>query len=210
MPDAAKPVLLVIAGPNGSGKTTLVQALLARGVEIPNHLNADEIASGLPGSADDVAIQAQRVVVAQRKALLEAGEPISYETVMSHPSHIDFMRDAIGRGYEVHLYFIGTEDAAINIGRVADRVAKGGHDVPKDRTIARYRRVMRETLPAALAIATYAEFYDNSGEAPFAVARLRDGRLEMLTDRVPGWVERYLLPHAGDGRIVTLSPFRRR
>jgi predicted ABC-type ATPase len=200
------PTLLVIAGPNGSGKSTLTEALRDRGIEFPNYLNADEIALTLSGTADERTIQAQRIVVERRNELLDAGASVAYETVMSHPSHVDFMRKARATGYDIHLYFIGTEDAAINVGRVADRVAKGGHDVPTDRTIERYRRVMRTTLPAILGLATYAEFFDNSGAYPIAVARLNGNRLELLVDRLPSWIVRYLMPHVGTGNSVTLQP----
>ena len=200
-------MLLVIAGPNGSGKSTLTSALRNRGVEFPNYLNANDIALELTGSSDERTAQAQQIVIEKRGELLRAGASISYETVMSHESHLDFMRATLDRGYDVHLYFIGTEDAAINIDRVADRVAKGGHDVPENRTIGRYRTVMRKALPAALLLASYAEFYDNSSEYPIAVAKLRDGRLELLTKELPSWIERYLLPHVGEGTKISLRPY---
>lgn len=37
------------------------------------------------------------------------------------------------RRYRIYLYFVATQDAAINIARVAQRVQPGGHDVPQDK-----------------------------------------------------------------------------
>jgi len=57
---------------------------------------------------------------------------------MSHHSHIDYMWRAAKMGFQVRFYFVATDDPAINLDRVANRVAHGGHDVPTDRIIGRY------------------------------------------------------------------------
>ena len=46
--------------------------------------------------------------------------------------------------------------SAINIARVAQRVAQGGHDVPRDRIVARYHRTMA-LLPDAIVAADWAD-----------------------------------------------------
>lgn len=53
------------------------------------------------------------------------------------------------RGFDVTVYFVATRDPEINVNRVERRVDLGGHDVPKDRIIARYFRTM-ELLPEAI------------------------------------------------------------
>lgn len=56
-----------------------------------------------------------------RQELLAAGRTFTFETVMSHPSKIEFMKEARARGYRVYLYFVATDDPDINIDRVRRR-----------------------------------------------------------------------------------------
>lgn len=64
----------------------------------------------------------------------------SFETVMSHPSKIEFFHRARAAGYRTYLYFIATESPDLNILRVQNRVALGEHDVPTEEIVDRYDR----------------------------------------------------------------------
>lgn len=48
------------------------------------------------------------------------------------------------------------------LGRVSQRVAEGGHDVPPDRILARYPRTLKH-LESAIPLADLALLYDTSG-----------------------------------------------
>lgn len=102
-----------------------------------------------------------------RQLMLDQRKRFSFETVFSHPSNLDIMRDAVTAGYKVYLYFVSTESPDINVFRVAYRVTQKGHDVPEDKIRERYYRslsLMRE----AAAISYQAFFFDNSNnESPF-------------------------------------------
>lgn len=65
-----------------------------------------------------------------RQELLSARLSFTFETVMSHPSKVELLRQAKAAGYRTYLYFIATEDPQVNIDRIATRVALGGHPVP--------------------------------------------------------------------------------
>jgi predicted ABC-type ATPase len=56
-----------------------------------------------------------------RQRLLEKGVSFTFETVMSHRSKVEFMREAQARGYRIYLYFVSTENPIINIDRVGDQ-----------------------------------------------------------------------------------------
>lgn len=155
------PVLTVIAGPNGSGKSTLIAALRSQGVDLGAYFNADEIAAGLTGSPIDVARQAQAMVREKRTEAMTSLIDHSFETVMSHVSHVEYMRAARASGFEVRLFFVATDKPEINLGRVANRVAHGGHDVPQDRVVSRYFKCL-DNLPGAIAASDYVGIFDNS------------------------------------------------
>jgi predicted ABC-type ATPase len=202
------PVLTVIAGPNGSGKSTLIAALRDQGADFGAYFNADDIAAGLTGPPDEVARQAQEVVRKKRADALANGVDHSFETVMSHVSHVEYMQAAREKGFEVRLYFVATDKPEINLGRVANRVAHGGHNVPDDRIVARYFRCL-ENLPGAISASSIALIFDNSqADGPHRlVADIAGRRLHhhgrLLDDPavIPSWWISILL------RIKPLDPF---
>jgi predicted ABC-type ATPase len=156
-----KPVLLIVAGPNGSGKTTLTRQLRASGVDLGFYINPDVIAETLAGSYEDRVAQAQRIADEQRQDCLARRVSFSFETVMSHPSKIDVLKQARAADYLVALYFVATESPELNIARVRQRVSLGGHDVPQDRIVARYQRTIA-LLPQAILQSDRALLFDNS------------------------------------------------
>ena len=188
-----RPSLTVIAGPNGSGKTSVTSVLQDLGHALPNYLNADDLAATL--AEPDAARLAQTRVREERDRSIEARQSVTYETVLSHESHLQAMRRAVDLGFYVRLIFVTTDDPVINIARIAQRVAKGGHSVPDDRVIARYTRTMTHSLPDAVRIADEAMIWDNSFAAPrgrMPVAHVM-GRYARRYP-IPGvsWPERYL------------------
>lgn len=82
-------------------------------------------------------------------------------------------------------------DPMLNIGRVANRVKEGGHDVPRQKIKERYLRCM-ELLFQALAIADSAYLFDNSNHQPVMIAYKENGTLETVTDTVPVWYTRFV------------------
>ena len=98
------------------------------------------------------------------KAFL-AGHSFSFETVMFHPSKIEFMLQARKAGFLVTLYFIGVESVQTCLLRVAQRVALGGHDVPARKIQRRYVAALA-ALPEAIRASHRALVFDNSVSDP--------------------------------------------
>ncbi len=93
---------------------------------------------------------------------IDRGESFSQETVFSHPSKVEALRRARSCGYRTYLYFIATANPSVNIGRVANRHAQGGHDVPVDKIKSRYSRSIGQ-LRDALPFLSRAFVFDNTG-----------------------------------------------
>lgn len=122
-----------------------------------------------------------------RHQLLRAGKSFTFETVMSSPDKVEFMRRAREQGFRTYLYFVATEDPEINIERVRNRVRNGGHPVPEDKIISRYHRSL-ELLPAAVEQSSRAYVFDNSTHERTWVAEITDGDdMELQTDQMPHW-----------------------
>ncbi len=132
-----------------------------------------------------------------RGKLLDQHVSFTCETVMSHESKVDLLRDAQNRGYRTYLYYVATEDPLINISRVHNRVALGGHPVPDDKIESRYHRSLK-LLIAAIHYTNRAYLFDNStdnADSKLAwVAEITEGHtLELKTNRLPSWLKRAVL-----------------
>lgn len=132
-----------------------------------------------------------------REALLARGRSFSFETVMSHPNKIDFFARARATGYRTYFYFIATDSPSLNIRRVENRSALGGHDVPENKIIERYQRCL-QLVGSALSHAYRAFLFDNSGAAPVWLAQQTpDGitELRVADASLPVWFKTWVLPH---------------
>ncbi|MAS93460.1 MAG: hypothetical protein CMO55_09735 [Verrucomicrobiales bacterium] len=130
-----------------------------------------------------------------RKTLMVKRKTLTIETVMSHPSKVDLLKKAQESGYRTYLYFIATEDPLINVSRVKNRVAQGGHPVPEEKIIERYDRSLN-LLFDAIRNTNRAYLFDNSGENKQRtwLAEVTEGNeIEFKTDKIPAWFRRYLL-----------------
>jgi predicted ABC-type ATPase len=174
-----QPQLIMIAGPNGAGKSTITQRFRDNNLLPSNYINPDEIVLNMTEIVDPVerVYAAAREADRQRQELLLARESMAFETVMSHPSKIEFALTARAAGYRVTLIFVGVVSAEISILRVKQRVANGGHDVPRQKIVDRYDRVM-SLLPQAIRAVDRALLFDNSDDLTGAklVAEFRDGK----------------------------------
>jgi predicted ABC-type ATPase len=132
-----------------------------------------------------------------RQKLMEQKITFTLETVMSHSSKVDLLAQAQAAGYRTYLYFVATDDPAINISRVKSRVRLGGHNVPEDRIETRYHRSLG-LLMAAIRHTNRAYVFDNSGDRQDKkhawLAEITEGqKLELKSDRIPAWFKRAVL-----------------
>jgi predicted ABC-type ATPase len=188
---STSPLLVTIAGVNGAGKSTITARLRQEPGFPSNYINPDEIALTLTDITDPIkrAYTAARKADEQRNIWLADRQSMAFETVMSHPSKIEFMQSAKNVGYNIMLVFVGLSSPELSFQRVSQRVQSGGHDVPIDKIIARYQRVM-DLLPSALEVADRALVYDNSDDSAEArlVLSLNRGQVKYQSNDMPEWL----------------------
>lgn len=138
-----------------------------------------------------------------RHQLLAAGVSFTFETVMSSPDKVDFLCKARAQGFRTYLYYVATEDPAINIERVRQRVASGGHPVAEDKIVSRYHGSLALLL-RAVECSDRAYLFDNSGHERLWVAEATGGHvLEMKSEYMPEWFRTALWSRFDD---VELAP----
>lgn len=192
MSSSPDPVLHLLAGPNGSGKTTLATRVLLPATHLP-FVNADVLAAERwPGQEVEHARDASAAAAAEREGLIRQRISFITETVFSHPSKVDLVREAQRAGYRVTLHVVVVPEA-VTVARVAERVGRGGHAVPVAKIRARYRRLWPLVVQAR-GFADQCFVYDNS-TAACALRLIASYERGVLLGAVdwPGWTPAELL-----------------
>lgn len=130
-----------------------------------------------------------------RNKMLDSKKEITFtiETVMSHSSKLDFMREARKKGFRVYLYYVSTSSPDINVGRVAARVQRGGHSVDEQKIRSRYDKSL-SNLRDAILLSDRAYIFDNSAFSHKWIAEYEgiSGELRYKVDEIPQWVAQYI------------------
>lgn len=176
--ETGQPHFLIIAGPNGSGKSSAYQASIAQvdGREFriinPDLFTARLIEKDL--GSDNPNLSAVERIEAWLETSILAGHTVGVETVLSTDKYRRLVLLAKRLGYRVLLIYVLLDDPLRNVERVAIRVKRGGHDVPRDKIIARYWRSLNQ-LPWFLAHVDQAWIWDNSGATIRSIGEKCDG-----------------------------------
>lgn len=127
-----------------------------------------------------------------RSNMLNIVHQFTIETVLSDARKLDYISLAKKLGYRIYLYFVSTKDVEINIRRVAQRVAQGGHDVPETKIRQRYERSLGLLLDT-IKLCDRAYLFDNSSEEWVYLAEFDQDTLILHEDLIPAWLHDNLL-----------------
>lgn len=165
----------LVVGPNGAGKSTFVAETLAPLLPLSPFVNADVIASRMwPDAPEAHAYEAARVAAETRAKLVASGRSFIAETVFSHPSKLEEIRNARREGYAVIVHVLLVPEQ-LAVARVEYRVRAGGHGVPEQKIRERYCRLW-SLVAVAVRRVELASVYDNShASGPRRVAYFAGG-----------------------------------
>ena len=195
--ETLKSELIIIAGPNGSGKTSVTKRFLHHEwAEGTIYINPDDVANEIFGdwNSKEAVLNAANYCAEWREKCLIERKSFVFETVMSAEDKIQFIIKAKNAGFFIRLFFISTENPKINASRIADRVMKGGHDVPISKIISRYYKAI-ENCKTVSSVVDRLYVYDNSvdGEEAKIQFRLTNGVMgKMYVTDMPEWAQAIL------------------
>jgi predicted ABC-type ATPase len=167
--------IIILGGPNGAGKTTAAQVVLPHKLELREFVNADEIARGLsPFNPEGVALAAGRLMLQRMQTLIRDRQSFAFETTCSGRAFIPLLRRCKAAGWRITLVYLWLPSPQLALERVARRVREGGHRIPDDVVVRRYRAGLTNLRDLYLPLADAASIFDNS-----------DAALALIAERTP-------------------------
>ena len=155
--------LYIISGCNGAGKTTASYTVLPDLLNLHTFVNDDEIADELsPQEPEREMIRASRLMLERVEQLIERDEDFAVETTLATKSLAGMISRAQHKGYMVGIFYFWLKSPELAIKRVAMRVAAGGHNIPTDTIVRRYRQGMENLRRIYLPLCNYWVLIDNS------------------------------------------------
>ena len=103
-------------------------------------LNSDEIARDIN---DNLGIKSGKELLKKLDEYLQKNKQIVMESTISGNYHYRILERVHQAGYISNLYYIYLDLVTLNISRIRSRVLLGGHNVPKDDIIRRYKRSIK-------------------------------------------------------------------
>lgn len=151
-------------------------------LECKEFVNADEIAKGLsPFQPEKVAIEAGRIMLDRIAELIKNDEVFAFETTLASRTFQHTVKLAQSKGYNVVLLYFWLQNVDLAIARVKNRVKEGGHNIPTETIIRRYKNGMKNLFEIYMPIVDELMIFDNSNKNPNLVAeRKLNSQLEIL------------------------------
>jgi predicted ABC-type ATPase len=157
------PNLYIIAGCNGAGKTTASYTVLPQILKCKEFVNADSIAAGIsPFQPETVAFEAGRVMLQRISQLIDERATFAFETTLSTKSYKETIKKCKAKGYTVTLLYFWLSSPELAIGRIKDRVSRGGHHIPDVVVKRRYKRGLENFFNIFMPLCDYWQILDNS------------------------------------------------
>ena len=136
----------IIGGINGVGKSSLSGVLRHQLPDMGLIIDPNVIVS--KESCDR--LTAGKLALARVENCLQKGINFSQETTLSGRRTIRTIQQAREKNYHIRLYYVGVSGAEESLFRIANRVRKGRHNIPKQDVLRRYEKRfadLAEVLP---------------------------------------------------------------
>lgn len=173
----------IVGGVNGVDKSSLIGSLKSRLNDFGVIIDVDKINEKFGGDR----LLGGKHAVSLINNCIEKGITFTQETTLSGVRTEKTIIKAKERGYYIRLYYVGLDTASESLERIANRVRKGGHDIPKDDVLKRFEHRF-ENLERILPYCDIAYFYDNFNGYK-EVGMYKNGEIISQGDEQPDWMK---------------------
>lgn len=134
--------------------------------------------------------QARDLAMVLRENGLNEGQNLIYESVASHPSHLEDLDRIKAMGYKITTVYVTTESPEINLARIAKRGRDNDTYLTPERVKGRYERSL-DLLSEFIKRSDMALAYDNSINYFAVFYKTPDGKNYLIGEKE--WANRYIV-----------------
>ena len=176
----------IIGGVNGVGKSSFTGVLKENKYsELGTIIDVDKITHELGGNM----MEGGKTALRRIDECIEKGVSFTQETTLSGRKTETTAKKVKALGYRVRLYYIGLDSAEESLARIANRVRRGGHNIPENDVERRFAGRW-EALSKILPFCDEVEFYDNNNGFD-KVAEFYNGELRVIRKNPPLWIDEF-------------------
>jgi len=177
-----KKIYTIIGGVNGTGKSSFTGALKTQFTDLGEIIDVDKITANAGVSP----IEGGKTALRKINDCLDKGISFTQETTLAGRRTEITASKAKEQGYFVRLFYIGLDTPEECMKRIANRVARGGHNI-NDEDVRRRFTGRWEALKKILPYCDEVQIFDNDNG--FAeVAEYCNGRLLLKSEPSPQWL----------------------
>ena len=125
-------------------------------------------------------MHAGRLLLEQIRLLASKRSDFGFETTLAGVTYVSLLRKLRAQGYQIHLFFLWIPTVEVALARIADRVRRGGHEIPEPVVRRRFRKGIHHLFRLYRPLLDAWTLIDNSGAVPRAVAREEEGTLQVF------------------------------
>ena len=125
-------------------------------------------------------MRAGRLLLEQIRFLASKHSDFGFETTLSGVTYVSFLRRLKAQGYRIHLFFLWIPTVEVALARIADRVRRGGHDIPEKVVRRRFRKGLQNLFTRYRPVLDSWMLFDNSGTVPQLIAREELGEIRVF------------------------------
>lgn len=176
-----RPVLWIVAGSNGSGKSTFYNRTDVEGWGGSIWIINPDLLTQTIVEREEMPIAEANLAAVERierwlDTSIETYQTIGVETVLSSPKYRRLVEKARQRGFLVKMIYVTLASDELQLRRIKQRVAEGGHDVPAAKVTDRRRRSFAELAWFARHV-DQCTIFENSIGSPQLAATLSAGKM---------------------------------
>ena len=116
-------------------------------------------------------MRAGRLLLEQIQWLASKRSDFGFETTLSGVTYVSLLRKLKAQGYKIQLFFLWIPTVEMALARIADRVRRGGHDIPEKVVRRRFHKGLQNLFTRYRPMLDSWMLFDNSGTVPRLIAR---------------------------------------
>ena len=125
-------------------------------------------------------MRAGRLLLEQIHLLASRHSDFGFETTLSGVTYVALLGKLKAQGYRIQLFFLWIPTVEMALARIADRVRRGGHDIPEKVVRRRFHKGIQNLFTRYRPLLDLWMLFDNSGIEPRLIAREEVGELRVF------------------------------